>query len=1059
MSLPIRIPDLVPRLRELAPAAPGEKELWVLLPSFALLRELSQTLLDDAAGWVGVRLMSADMAVQHILESRGNRPAGIMDPLAQADLLLQVLRELRTEKLPDGQARELEYLLRFPETRHGLLRALTLMRSHGWAGEQALPLCTDTGRLLAATLGRFHAKLQQLGLLDRRDLLDQAVSALSLPCDTDPAQVLIFAPGPRLSGELEALWEALEDRIPVEIHTQALAPPTEGEASLQERALHFGESTIEVAPALPQDRFSMYTAQGELEELREALQRARAHIQAGCAPHRIGLVLSDPRAYARHLSRLAIEEGLPLEPGFGRALRDHPMASLTLRLIRMLDGDLPRRILLSCLGHPHFGREDHEYLLRRENLAWLDRITREEGCLGTRAGLMDGLVRRREQMLRRKVDATELEHVNKITDQLDALLLEFEDWSQRLKSASSHHVQVEELSAFVTMHVAAIDDEETAFRETLLQAFEVLSWRDKIGLPVLDLPGLVTHLEEILAQELARHPCYRAGGIRLLSLDRFRGLELDHVFLLGFNRGRYPRRADTDLWITETDRQALREDYYSGDRTVAPGLFPSFEVGEDNKEIQIQDLASLIGGAKQSFTLSWLRADAAGKQKSPSAWLRLFGRALAGTDLQAELEGEGRIHHLPWSPQRRLAYRYAECRPLSANEALCLAAFQGADAALLETASLIGDPRADGLQQASTERSRLDSFEIAKDPEALSWDALSLSSPTAAASSLSVSAFEALGRCPLSFYLGNLLNARPLPEEPLLDGIRMRDLGSALHDVLNKLFGEAKREGLLEGDLPAAFDHMRDRISIEVLHHQRRLLSELSRSLEAVKPEYLQSWMKSLEDLLGRDLAELMESGYRPSAFEEKISTEIQLGGGRVSPRPVKIHGRMDRLDRDAQGRERVLDYKSGGTFKPDDKEIKIDPFQGKKLQLPLYMLLLRELSPEMLPAAELRGIAPDALERCRGSLPTKRFSDQVMENEESLRERLGILHELLMQGNFPFHKDHHCNFCDFRHGCPRHHRPTQERQESWEPLEDYREMQKVSALKLLGQREGGLQE
>lgn len=1056
MSLPIRIPDLVPRIHDLAPVAPGSPELWVLLPSSSLLRELGQALLEEERGWAGVRLLSADMAVRHILESRGIAPAAVMDPLAQADLLLQVLRELDADSLPEGQARELRYLLQFPETRHGLLRALTLLRSHGWSHDDSLPLETDTGRLLAGTLSRFHERMGRLGLQDRRDLLDQAISTLSIPSDADPGQVLIFAPGPRLSGELEALMEAFESRVPVEIQTQATMAATEDETSLEQRALVFGVSLAEVPPALPEDRFAIYTAQGELEELREALQRARAHVQAGCAPHRIGIVFSDPRDYSRHLGRLAIEEGLPLEPGFGRALRDHPMASLALRLLQLLQDDLPRRALLSCLGHSHFERSDHEFLLRRENLAWLDRATREEGCLGTRQGLIEGLVRRQDEMRRRKADPARLERAERIRTQLDTLLLDLEDWSRRLGSAASHREQLTVLVAFLTSHLSAIDDDEVAFRDQLLQAFEVLSWRDRMQLPVLDLAGLVTHTEEILAQEMARHPCFRAGGVRLLSLDRSRGLEFDHVFLLGFNRGRFPRRVDTDLWLGEADRQALRESWYGRERSVVPGLFPAFEVEEDHKEIQVQDLAALIGGATTSFTLSWLRADAAGKQKSPSAWLRLFGRTLAGTDLQSELEEQGRIRHMPWSPRRRLDHRYAEGRPLNANEALCLAAFDGSDAALLETASLLSDPRTDGLSHAAAERSRLDSFEAGKDPEAFSWDALSLPRPRLTEESLSVSAFETLGRCPLSFFLGRVLRARPLPEEPLLDGIRMRDLGSALHEVLNKLFGDARRAGLLEGDLAVAFDGMRDQISIEVQHHQRRLLSELSRSLEAVKPEYLQSWMKALEDLLDRDLHDLLESGYRPYAFEEKVSAEIEIGGGRVSPRSVEVHGRMDRLDRSAEGRDRIIDYKSGGTFKPDSPEIKIDPFQGKKLQLPLYMLLLRKLAPERMPQAELRGIAPDALERCRPALPRKRFAEEVIENEEVLRERLGILHELLMCGNFPFHKDHHCQYCDFRHGCPRHHRPTQERQDSCVALDDYREMHELSRIQLLGAGNGG---
>jgi len=80
-------------------------------------------------------------------------------------------------------------------------------------------------------------------------------------------------------------------------------------------------------------------------------------------------------------------------------------------------------------------------------------------------------------------------------------------------------------------------------------------------------------------------------------------------------------------------------------------------------------------------------------------------------------------------------------------------------------------------------------------------------------------------------------------------------------------------------------------------------------------------------------------AGYAPRYFEQKFG----MGQPALIVRAdtgdeVRVHGYIDRIDADADGRLRVIDYKAGGS--PISAK---DVAKGKRLQLPLYALAARD--------------------------------------------------------------------------------------------------------------------
>lgn len=276
---------------------------------------------------------------------------------------------------------------------------------------------------------------------------------------------------------------------------------------------------------------------------------------------------------------------------------------------------------------------------------------------------------------------------------------------------------------------------------------------------------------------------------------------------------------------------------------------------------------------------------------------------------------------------------------------------------------------------------------------------------------LSASGLEAAGACTLRFLYRNVLRLRP-PEEPDFDLERWlpaNERGSLLHAVFQRAVDDARGANPPmpfddPGFVPAALDVLDD---------------EAARARD-VHPPPSESIFRAEVAEYSRDVrsfARLLAEGLRP---EQVLATEYPLGGDRGEAevtlpdgRPIRLVGRIDRVDRLDDGRLRVVDYKTGRVWGHDQKSGTFDG--GRRLQHLLYT--------EALEADEaLRGEVASA----EYHYPTVRGENETIEYpREGLEGGLALVQHILdavEAGRYlPTENPDDCRFCDYapicRHG------------------------------------------
>ena len=234
---------------------------------------------------------------------------------------------------------------------------------------------------------------------------------------------------------------------------------------------------------------------------------------------------------------------------------------------------------------------------------------------------------------------------------------------------------------------------------------------------------------------------------------------------------------------------------------------------------------------------------------------------------------------------------------------------------------------------------------------------------------LSASAIEAYETCPLKF---KIRYDWRLPEEP--SGALL--YGSVMHGVLKSFFEQVKAGnpppdeavlGQFRGELAAA-----------------KFSDELKRTL------YERDGVRQLTDFLAAWRAQPQP----PEVLSTERNFRVQIGA-------VTVTGRIDRIDRCADGAIAILDYKTGKPKEEKDAE--------RSLQLSIYALaapLEFQLTPSRLVFYNL--VTNEAVAVGRTPVQLARAVDRVREVSENIRA-----------GNFAPETGYHCKWCGYVDLCP----------------------------------------
>ena len=305
------------------------------------------------------------------------------------------------------------------------------------------------------------------------------------------------------------------------------------------------------------------------------------------------------------------------------------------------------------------------------------------------------------------------------------------------------------------------------------------------------------------------------------------------------------------------------------------------------------------------------------------------------------------------------------------------------------------------------------------------------------------SALERLSRCPLSFFLRDVLRLKELESEPVPHRIEKRLLGQAAHDALAKLYEGLWREGLL---VPGsrALEEALERIGPIWRKELEEAAGPSHSRLLGLFSVLGGEWLESLKRFLEEDVPNVMARGLVDLHIEKGFEEKIDLGGrGEIA-----CGAFFDRLLSIPNG-VAVHDYKTG---KIDDKVNARDLLRGLHLQLPLYreVAAARLGVPPVAVEAWLLGVGPDHEKReKKGKKEEKGRALAALGADERLRdgllETVALAVELGRAGRFPLQSSQdqevrYCGWCAYRRACRKSHPPTIERLEKTPCLADFRD-------------------
>jgi len=281
---------------------------------------------------------------------------------------------------------------------------------------------------------------------------------------------------------------------------------------------------------------------------------------------------------------------------------------------------------------------------------------------------------------------------------------------------------------------------------------------------------------------------------------------------------------------------------------------------------------------------------------------------------------------------------------------------------------------------------------------------------------LSPTTLETYAECPFRYFLSRELSLEiaEAPEHRL--NIDARDRGSIAHAILERFVEEIIAAATAVGDGRAGSKERLEEIADDVFARYERLGLTGARSL----------WRRERRKLLRvlneeRERDEIRRRGDSiPVAVEwvfggeSDTSVSIDLG-----ERELVFRGKVDRIDRRADGSFAVIDYKTGRSRRYTG--LLEDPVdRGRHLQLVVYALAARAGIAMGDPAAAVRAAYRFIEEGT--DIPI----DFVEGTVDRAREVLDVIVDGIESGRFPFNPGprnqytfDNCRFCDFDRLCP----------------------------------------
>jgi ATP-dependent helicase/nuclease subunit B len=908
--------SLIERVRASDPIAP----ITVVVPSnysgLSLRRELGWR-----QGLINVRFMVAARLAELIA---GGRVVGRKGPLTPALAAEAVRAALHDDPGPFGPVAGHVATARALTASFAELRQLN---DHELEG-----LSATSGRAAHVVRLFRDVRSRTADFYDPEDQLEAAASVVDASPGVlrDIGHVVLFLPR-EPAGPSFPLWSALH-----RLGCLTAVLPLSGEAEVDADYLHFADLLREDFP--PESETLSQTSGGITvlaaadpdEEVRNVIRLIGRELDAdetvGVPLHRIAVLYPAADPYAAICSDLFAAARIPVNGPGDRTLA----SSLTGRAVRGLLSfeakDIDRDAVLDFLSLPLVLPGGDQASASR----W-DLLSREAGV--TR-GLDNWRLRLAAHAARLAEDARhqpdEREQLaNRLRADADACsgllaCIEAVASDARFQDCSSWAAfagrTLDLLDRYLPLSRLPGDAEAEAHRD-IRDAIEDLASLDDMG----NRCGLSDFLNVV--EDLLRRPWGRAGafgdGVFIGPIATARGMQFDLVFLLGMVEGIFPRVPREDPLLPDHERAAVGALVSRATRRLA----------HDREDF----LAAMASAGRHilCYPASSLRSQ---RKNLPSRWLlevcsRLFGERIFSAEFQRLVENPASASWFESVPS--LQSGLSGPLPPGSEGEFDLRQLLAA-APPLASHDLVRATPALARGLAAVEARLGDAF--------TAWDGFTGPSdvlPITAGRLTSPTRLESWSTCGFRYQLAHVLNVQPTREPR--DELRMSplDRGTLVHDILEEFFTS---HGMSKP--PNERWDATKRAAMRAI--AQRHCSTVESAGIAGKPLL---WRIEREQLL-RELDSLLtlDEARREALGATFAHAEFTFGEGGaqavvvpVEDGEIRFRGKIDRVDRLADGSIVIYDYKTGSDW--GYKNLDLNPLDnGRRLQLPVYALAAQQL-------------------------------------------------------------------------------------------------------------------
>lgn len=423
---------------------------------------------------------------------------------------------------------------------------------------------------------------------------------------------------------------------------------------------------------------------------------------------------------------------------------------------------------------------------------------------------------------------------------------------------------------------------------------------------ICDTEGFLSQLKTVFASvEIGKIPAF-CDEVVIGSADMLRLSGKKHVYLIGVNRGEFPKSLSERSYFTDRDKRTLS--------SIGISVEPN---GEQDRARELYCFSRAFSYAKKSATLSYSLTNAQFSKSHPS---EVIERIKTITD--------GRVIPIKITDIPKTALLYTPEQALNALGEIPDADYPEVRAALTECGC-------ESTVRVAEERIENDRITLGKDAIELLYGRGELA--------LTQSRIDSYTDCPLAFFCRYNLS---LSEGEVAE-FDARNIGSFIHAILESFFYSLRKEN-------KSVDEVTEEQKLALIKKGARdylaLIGENTASPSRRTELLLARLCRSALPVIDGLCEEFSGCDYIPAYFELKIEKNKD-----DSPEPAKfvtgtgkevfVYGSIDRVDTykaDGNVYVRVVDYKTGQkAFSPDDIE------KGKNLQMFLYLKSVVETKNE----------------------------------------------------------------------------------------------------------------